>query len=208
MPGEGNLYQTLIEAALARLEATGSMPGTLAELAELAEVPLEDVSGIFGSLQNLREGLIYQGIALLNDSLRQGVVHSGSVKPDAQLRSLARSYAIWASRNPALFRVIVDGMNRPMPEGSTLYRFTMSMRDLFERKLREMRDLGLIRHEADLAAILLVILCVVKGANVLLLNRKSEPWLRDDPRPVAQIADEMFGYLIDNLLITGSARAA
>ena len=208
MPGEGNLYQTLIEAALARLEATGSMPATLAELAELAEVPLEDVSGIFGSLQNLREGLIYQGIALLNDSLRQGVVHSGSVKPDAQLRSLARSYAIWASHNPALFRVIVDGLNRPMAEGSTLYRFTMSMRDLFERKLREMRDLGLIRHEADLAPILLVILCVVKGANVLLLNRKTEPWLSDDPRPVVQIADEMFGYLIDNLLVTGTAQAA
>ncbi|MDS9468263.1 hypothetical protein RGQ15_11865 [Paracoccus sp. MBLB3053] len=200
MPERGNIYQKLILAAQATLDATGALPDSLEDLAELSDLDVETVSQVFTSVDELRDGLIYQGVALLNDELRRGVIESGSDSPERQLRSLGRSYALWAEANPGLFRLIVEGLNQPIDEDSTLCRFTMAMRDLFERKLHEMRDRGLLPRETDIAPIMMVIHCIVRGANAIFLTRAFDPWTVNDPRPTSQIVCEMFDFFLDNLL--------
>ncbi|WP_134681375.1 TetR/AcrR family transcriptional regulator [Paracoccus ravus] len=194
------MYQQLIIAAQNLLVSQGRMPGSLAELAHLAEVSEEDVLQNFDSLAALREGLIYQGVALLNDRLKRGVLDADSTNPDVQLRALARSYAEWADENPALFQLLAQGLNMPLVPGSTLFRFTISMRDLFERKLKEMLGDGLLRPETDIAAIMLLLHCLVRGANDVITLRPHDPWLQGDPRPSPAIAGELFDYFLDSML--------
>lgn len=208
MSDGGNLYQRLVLLALAKLEADGTLPSSIAELAQSADITTEVARSIFATPEALREGLIYHGVILLNDELRRGVVASGSDSPDDQLRCLARSYSEWAGRNSALFRLFVEGLSQPMSENSTLYRFSMSMRDLFERKLNEMREIGLMRADTDLAPIMLVIHCVMKGANAIFMTREHDPWIKDDPRSTPRMATEMFDYFIDCMIVVNAPRAA
>lgn len=207
MPSRGNIYQKLILAAQHKLGVQGTLPDSLAELAEMAEIDEAEVLNIFNSIDDLREGLIYQGVVLLNDELRHGVLDSGIEKPDAQLRSLGHSYTEWAIGNPALFGLIVEGLNRPMAPDSTLHRYTTSMRDLFHRKLVEMRDLGLLRPDSDIDAILILLHCLIKGANTVFVSRASDPWIKDDPRPTQRIATDMFNHFLDMVMAANAPPA-
>lgn len=206
MSTDGNLYQNLILAAQGQLDAEGVLPGSADELARLAGVSADEVRSLFGSSDALREGLIYQAVELLNDALRRGVLQSGSDNPHDQLRSLARSYSAWAAANPGLFRLIAQGLNEPLAGDSTLYRFTTSMRDLFERKLKQMRNLGILGEDADIAPILLIMHCVMKGANALILTRDHDPWYADDPRSGPEMTVEMFDHFLNGLIQANAPR--
>jgi|GEM_PF-1512030 len=204
MTDRGNIYQKLILIAKDKLDEQGTLPRSLAELAALADIEEAEVQNNFTSIDDLREGLFYQAVVLLNDELRRGVLDAGIESPDAQLRSLARSYAKWADGNPALFRLLVEGLNGPVEPDSTLYRFTISMRDLIARKLNEMRDLGQLRKDTDIPAILILLHCLIKGAGSVLASRDRDPWIKEDPRPTQQIAWEMFDYCLDSLLASNA----
>jgi len=207
MTDRGNIYQKLILIAKDKLDEQGALPRSLAELAALADIEEAEVQNNFTSIDDLREGLFYQAVVLLNDELRRGVLDAGIESPDAQLRSLARSYAKWADGNPALFRLLIEGLNGPVEPDSTLYRFTISMRDLIARKLNEMRDLGQLRKDTDIPAILILLHCLIKGAGSILASRDRDPWIKEDPRPTQQIAWEMFDYCLDSVLASNAPEA-
>lgn len=205
MSDHANLYQRLIEAARDTLDATGRLPASLDELAARTGADPAAVAGCFASTAALREGVIWHATTLLNDALRRGVIESGGQSPDAQLRALVHSYAEWADRNPALFRLIAHGLSGPLETDSTLYRFGLSMRDLFARKLNQMRELGMIRDDCRIESLLLLVHCTVAGANMLFAGRDTDPWLRDDPRPSPMLAAEIFDTLLRTLGVPGSA---
>lgn len=201
MSDHANLYQKLIEAARDTLDATGQLPDSLEVLAARTGADPASVRACFASVAALREGVIWHATTLLNDAVRRGVIESGGQSPDAQLRALVYSYADWADRNPALFRLIAHGLTGPLETDSTLYRFGLSMRELFERKLKQMRDLGMIRDDCAMESLLLLVHCTVAGANMLFATRDSDPWLRDDPRPSPLLAADIFDTLLRTLAV-------
>lgn len=206
MPDQGNLYQKLILTAKSALDAGRGLPDSISALAALAEVKEQDALTCFKSIDDLRHGLVYHSVVLLNDALRRGMINAPTERPDEQLRSLARSYGEWGEANPSLFRLLVDGLNSPFPDDGVLHRFTMSMRDLFQRKLNEMRDIGLLAQDTDIARLILMLHCFAKGANIVLLTRGSDPWLREDQLTRPYVAADIFDDFLDCVLETNAPK--
>ncbi|SFA43719.1 DNA-binding transcriptional regulator, AcrR family [Paracoccus halophilus] len=199
MEGRGNVYQNLIFAAQKVLEETGKLPATPQALAEASGVGEEDVENIFGSTDELLEGLLYHSVTLLNDAVRQGVIDADTADPLEQMRAIGHAYLTWADRNPSLFRLVVTGLNGEVKPDSTLYRFTTSMRDLYHRKLAEMQRLGKLSATADIEICVMMLHCLVKGGNMMFLTRDTDPWFADDSRPTPVLAELIFSEFLKNL---------
>ena len=131
MKSRGNIYQNLIFAAQDYLDSNGELPANCAELAQFAGATEEEFSTLFNSSEDLREGVIYHAVTLLNDAVRAGVVAANTSDPIVQLHAIADSYLGWAESNPGLFRLLVTGLNGPIEPDSALHRYTSSMRDLY-----------------------------------------------------------------------------
>ncbi|UXU80443.1 WHG domain-containing protein [Paracoccus sp. SMMA_5_TC] len=127
MESRGNIYQTLILAAQSHLEEKGYIPEDLDDFAARCSLAADEILAVFPSTSDLREGLIYQAVTLLNDALRDGVIHAASDDPLVQLRAIGHAYLKWAEANPALFRMLVTALNGPIEPDSTLHRYTSSM---------------------------------------------------------------------------------
>ncbi|MFT4013260.1 MAG: hypothetical protein QM682_07610 [Paracoccus sp. (in: a-proteobacteria)] len=206
MPIRGNLYQSLISAAKAHLVDSGVLPGTLDELAQLAGAPAEDVRQSFASMAEVRDGLIYDGVVLLNDALRQAIIQSDPDSPEAQLRALARSYGDWAQENRPLFRLLIDALAEDVAPESAVYRFTLSIRGVFERKLQEMKTLGILAPETDLERIILVLHCLIRGANLVFAGRGTDPWTKGDLRSNGNLAEAIFDEFMNGLIAAHGPR--
>lgn len=207
MQNQGNLYQTLIKAAKSLIVDKRKLPDSLDEFAVLVRVDQAEVKETFPTIADLREALIYDGVTLLNDALRQGLIDSDPRSPDAQLRSLARSYGNWAQENPALFSLVIQGLAGEMAPDSTLYRFTTSIRELFERKLNEMKSLGVLRQDTDITRIMLALHCLLRGANLIFIGRHTDPWLQGDTRPSGNIAEAVFDEFMNGVLAAHGPRS-
>lgn len=199
MPHRGNLYQSVIFAAQQTLDATGELPTTPSALAALSGLDATQISSIFRTTADIYEALLYHATTLLNDALRQGVIDAATDDPVKQMLSIGHSYLAWAEKNPALFRLIANGLNGEIRPDSTLHRFTISMRDLYRRKLTEMQRLGILPPDTDIELAMLTLHCLVKGGNMMFLTRKTDPWFAEDPRSTAEIAEEIFVEFLDNL---------
>ena len=181
------------------------------KLFKLGEVEKIDLDGIKPD----RRGIFPAGLAILEaifdacdiqrmshseGALREGVLETDSQDPVSQLRALAEGYGEWAERNPALFRLLSEGLNQPKAEDGTLHRYTLSMRELFLRKLTEMRDLGILAKDTDLNDLLLVLHALVKGANTLFTTRSFDPWLHGDSRSSRLLTRIVFDEFINGIL--------
>ncbi len=206
MADRSSLYQKLIKAAKNVLEEQGKLPASLSDLAVLAGVDSDEVRQNFHSMHDLHDGLIYDGVILLNDALRQGIIESDPKSPEAQLRSLARSYGDWAQKNPALFRLLIDGLVGDLPVESALYRFTISIRELFERKLNEMKNLGVFGPETDISRIMLTLHCLIRGANLVFIGRGTDPWVQHDTRSTGNLAEDVFDEFMNGLIAAHGAK--
>ncbi|TWI38166.1 TetR/AcrR family transcriptional regulator [Paracoccus sulfuroxidans] len=207
MSPQGNVYQKLISAAQEELGKTGVIPGSAKELSHLAGLSEQDVQDNFGSVQDLRDGLIYQGITMLNDRLREGLVESDPNDPIAQLNSMAVSYANWAYENTALLTLITHGMAQPMQEDSTLYRFNISMRDLLRRKLQHMQSLGILSQDADLNVLMVALHCMIKGANTMFIVGPGDRWFQDDSHDVRATVTSMFAQFLQWMVLANPGNA-
>ncbi len=205
MPHRGNVYQSVIFAAQQTLDATGELPNTPAALAALSGLDETQISSIFRTTADIYEGLLYHATTLLNDALRQGVIDAATDDPVKQMLSIGRTYLSWADHNPVLFRLIANGLNGEIRPDSTLHRFTISMRDLYRRKLTEMQRLGILSPETDIELAMLTLHCLVKGGNMMFLTRTTDPWFADDSRSTADIAERIFVEFLDSL--TGRKQA-
>ncbi|WP_199262429.1 hypothetical protein [Paracoccus binzhouensis] len=200
MESRGNLYQRLIFAAQEYLGRHGRLPADLAEFAAFAEIDEDELREIFHSPEDLREGVIYHGVTLLNDALREGAVSSTTSDPIVQLRAIAHSYLGWADSNPALFRLLVTALNGPIRPDSTLHRYTSSMRDLYHRKLAEAQRIGILAEDTDIELATMMLHCLVKGGNMIFLTRATDPWFAEDDRSTVDLAEKIFGMFMDNLV--------
>lgn len=207
MPDQGNIYQKLIFAAKGLLDRGEDFPSDMRDVAALACVDADAAQLCFPTMEDLHEGLLYHAVVLLNDAMRKGMVNAVSKRPDMQLRSLARSYSDWASDNPALFRLLIQGLNGAVPDDSALYRFTMSMRDLFLRKFQEMCDLGMLDPKTDLPRLILVLHCLVRGGNMVLMDGNTDPWLRQDARASGLMVADIFNDFMDCIMAAHAPRA-
>lgn len=208
MQDRGNLYQKLIQAAKLALQSQGTLPKSLDDLAKMAQVDPTNVRDNFHSLAELHDGLIYDGVTLLNDALRQGIIESDPHSPEAQLRSLARSYGDWAQSNPALFKLLIEGLAGDLAHDSTLYRFTISIRELFERKLNEMKTLGVLEADTDIDRLMLVLHCLIRGANLIFIGRRTDPWVQHDTRSSGNLAEAVFDEFMNGVIAAHGPRVS
>jgi hypothetical protein len=208
MEGRGNLYQTLIFAAKDWLDEAGTIPADLGEFARTLGMAEDEVRSLFASPEDLLEGVIYHAVTLLNDALREGAVSSITDDPIVQLRAIANSYLCWAERNPALFRLLVAGLNEPLQQDSTLHRFTLSMRDLYHRKLSEAKRLGILAEDTDIDLATVMLHCVAKGGNMILLTRETDPWFAGNPRSSVELANGIFQKFMDDMVSANAPRSS
>lgn len=207
MKPQGNVYQKLISAAQDELSRTGDIPGSAKDLARLAGLSEQEVRDNFSSLDDLREGLIYQGIVILNDAMREGLVKSDPNDPVAQLNAMAISYANWAYENTGLLTLIVHGLAQPMEPDSTLSRFNNSMRELLSRKLQHMQKLGILSPETDLTILLAALHCLIKGANTMFIISPGDRWFQDDSPDVRLTITRMFDQFLQWMILANRGKA-
>lgn len=204
MTNLGNNYQKLISTAQRILVENGSLPSWPDELASFSGLSETDVTANFSSAVDLKNGLIYQGIALLNDAISRGLMGADIDNPVEQLNNMARSYAVWASENTALFELISRGLNEQLEPDSDLYRFTVSMRDLIQRKLHQMQMMDILSQDAKLDQIVLALHCMIKGTNNLFITSYTDPWLQDSRETLTMLAPDMFAEFL-RWIITANA---
>ncbi|MFC3528341.1 hypothetical protein ACFOMH_09140 [Paracoccus mangrovi] len=200
MESRGNVYQNLIFAAQKALDETGELPSIPAQLSQLSGIDETDIGNIFRSDRQLHEALLYHAVTLLNDAVRQSVINANSSDPLKQLRAIGHGYLCWAENNPTLFRLVVDGLNGEITPESTLYRFTVSMRDLYRRKLTEMQRLGILSADTDIEISTMMLHCLVKGGNMMFLTRNTDPWFEHDDRSTIALAENIFTEFLRNLV--------
>lgn len=200
MESRGNVYQNLIFAAQKALDETGELPSIPAQLSQLSGIDETDIGNIFRSDRQLHEALLYHAVTLLNDAVRQSVINANSSDPLKQLRAIGYGYLCWAENNPTLFRLVVDGLNGEITPESTLYRFTVSMRDLYRRKLTEMQRLGILSADTDIEISTMMLHCLVKGGNMMFLTRNTDPWFEHDDRSTIALAENIFTEFLRNLV--------
>lgn len=207
MESRGNVYQNLIFAAQKTLDETGELPLTLALLARTSGISEDDISNIFKSADALHEALLYHAVTLLNDAVRQSVINANTADPLSQLRAIGHGYLTWADQNPTLFRLVVDGLNGEIKPDSTLYRFTVSMRDLYHRKLAEMQRLGQLAPDTDIEISTMMLHCLTKGGNMMFLTRNTDPWFEGDSRSTVALAEKIFAEFLRNMTMANRAVA-
>lgn len=207
MQSRGNIYQGLIFAAQDYLDEQGYLPADLDDFARFAKAGAEEVRAVFASPEDLREGLVYHGVTLLNDAIRQGVIEANTGDPIAQMHAIAESYLNWAQSNAALFRLIVAGLNGPIKPGSALHRYTSSMRDLYHRKFSEAQQLGILAPDCDIEILTMMLHCLTKGGNMMFLTRNTDPWFDGDQRSTLELSLRIFSEFMDNL-VRANHRAA
>lgn len=200
MSDPGNQYQNLIKTAKACLVKQGALPESLKDLADMAGLGVDQVQTSFATVEDLREGLIYDSVVLLNDALRQGIIESDPKSPDAQLRALAYSYGDWAEKNPAQFALLTEGLIGKIVPDSTLHRFTLSIRDLYKRKLQEMIDVGILAEGTDIDGIILMMHCLIRGGNSVFIGRVNDLWVAGDERSNGQLAQDVFNQFMDAMI--------
>lgn len=200
MESRGNVYQNLIFAAQKALDETGELPSIPAQLSQLSGIDETDIGNIFRSDRQLHEALLYHAVTLLNDAVRQSVINANSSDPLKQLRAIGHGYLCWAENNPTLFRLVVDGLNGEITPESTLYRFTVSMRDLYRRKLTEMQRLGILSADTDIEISTMMLHCLVKGGNMMFLTRNTDPWFEHDDHSTIALAENIFTEFLRNLV--------
>lgn len=200
MTERGNIYQSLIATGQQSLKENGALPSSLAQLSQSSGIAEKDVRDNFASIDDLRDGLIYQGIVLLNDALRMATVSSDPKDPVAQLRALAKSYGLWAESNPDLFHLIVTQLNGPVPKCTPLYRFSISMRDLFERKFAEMKQIGILDPNADLGPVMRMLHCLLKGTNTILTSHDKDPWFDGEQSPASTMIESVFNEFMRSVI--------
>ena len=200
MESRGNVYQNLIFAAQKALDETGELPSIPAQLSQLSGIDETDIGNIFRSDRQLHEALLYHAVTLLNDAVRQSVINANSSDPLKQLRAIGHGYLCWAENNPTLFRLVVDGLNGEITPESTLYRFTVSMRDLYRRKLTEMQRLGILSADTDIEISTMMLHCLVKGGTMMFLTRNTDPWFEHDDRSTIALAENIFTEFLRNLV--------
>ncbi len=128
------------------------------------------------------------------------MINANSSDPLKQLRAIGHGYLCWAENNPTLFRLVVDGLNGEITPESTLYRFTVSMRDLYRRKLTEMQRLGILSADTDIEISTMMLHCLVKGGNMMFLTRNTDPWFEHDDRSTIALAENIFTEFLRNLV--------
>lgn len=176
------------------------MPTDRAEFAQFAGTSEAEIGNLFGSTEELREGVMYHAVTLLNDALRAGAVGSSTSDPITQLHAIADSYLAWAENNPGLFRLLVTGLNGPIEPDSALHRYTSSMRDLYHRKLVEAKRLGILSEHTDIEVATMMLHCIVKGGNMMFLTRATDPWFAGDSRSTVDLAKSIFSQFMDNMV--------
>lgn len=205
MNHRGNLYQKLIIIAQKALEESGEIPSSAEELAQISGIDVTGIKNAFPSREDMREGLLYQATVLLDDALRAGVTEAATSDPAMQMLAIGRSYLNWAENNPALFRLLVTALNGEIKPDSILHRFSIAMRDLYQRKLTEMKRLGILPPDTDIELAMLTLHCLVKGGNMLFLTRHTDPWYEDERRSTAEIAEQIFVQFLKDLTARGNA---
>lgn len=200
MEGRGNVYQNLIFAAQKALEETGELPVTPDALAQSSGISEKDIRSTFETAEDLHEGLLYQAVVLLNDAVRQSVINANTPDPLQQLRAIGDGYLTWAEQNPALFRLVVNGLNGEIKPDSTLHRFTVSIRDLYHRKFSEMQRLGQLAPDTDIEIMTMMLHCLTKGGNMMFLTRDTDPWFEGDSRSTVVLAEKIFDEFLRNIV--------
>ncbi|GLK65455.1 hypothetical protein F8A10_04790 [Paracoccus kondratievae] len=192
MERPGNLYQKLIFAAQSFLEETGRMPADAGELARHIDMDEGEILEVFPSVQDLHEGLVYHAVTLLNDRQNRDLADANITDPIEQLNCFLQSYLDWADENPVFFEVMARGLSSPIKPDGTLQRYTLSMRDLCLRKLREAQQLGILSADLDIETAVMMMHYLVKGTNMVFATRSIDPWLKCDPRPFRELSGHIF----------------
>ena len=200
MNGKGNTYQELIAYALQSLEENGQLPQTLQELAFASGLSDAEVYECFASIHALNTGLIDQGLVLLTDAIRQGIIQADPTNPVAQLRALSRSYFSWGAQNRGLFRVLANALVSPATAiGSDMEMHRTSIRELVLKKLRESQTMGLIAPEADLHILMANFHSLFLGISTMLTQDHRDSWYTGPISDLELLAHSMMDQFIDHM---------
>ena len=180
------------QAVVATIEMMADLSRRDPDLDQVARrlgMPVRDLRRIFPDDQSLLIAVAEQALVRLIDSCIKAVV---KINPDdavGQFLALGNAYIRWAADHRMQFRLITGHPTLDAMRVPELRRYLDSLNDLMTRMLERARQAGRLRHNEDIAMIVLSSRTFVYGLARMVVDGRMEGLLPSrDPIEAAELA--------------------
>ncbi|MFC3630636.1 TetR-like C-terminal domain-containing protein [Paracoccus angustae] len=180
------------QAVVATIEMMADLSRRDPDLDQVARrlgMPVRDLRRIFPDDQSLLIAVAEQALVRLIDSCIKAVV---KINPDdavGQFLALGNAYIRWAADHRMQFRLITGHPTLDAMRVPELRRYLDSLNDLMTRMLERARQAGRLRHNEDIAMIVLSSRTFAYGLARMVVDGRMEGLLPSrDPIEAAELA--------------------
>lgn len=168
-----NLHERAMAASLQLTDSQGRVP-SLAQIAEVIDVPKTSIDPVFAEGRDLLIAALERSLTILIDDCTRAVVKVDPQDPVAQFTAIGEAYLEWTSRHPAQFRLLADTRRLDYRTVPQLRRYVDSLSELMSRLLLRAREQGRLHPREDVEMLVLSSRSFAMGAASMLLDGRLD----------------------------------
>lgn len=168
-----NLHERAMAASLQLTDSQGRVP-SLAQIAELIDVPKTSIDPVFAEGSDLLIAALERSLTILIDDCTRAVVKVDPQDPVAQFTAIGEAYLEWTSHHPAQFRLLADTRRLDYRTVPQLRRYVDSLSELMARLLLRAREQGRLHPREDIEMLVLSSRSFAMGAASMLLDGRLD----------------------------------
>ena len=168
-----NLHERAMAASLQLTDSQGRVP-SLAQIAELIDVPKTSIDPVFAEGRDFLIAALERSLTILIDDCTRAVVKVDPQDPVAQFTAIGEAYLEWTSHHPAQFRLLADTRRLDYRTVPQLRRYVDSLSELMARLLLRAREQGRLHPREDIEMLVLSSRSFAMGAASMLLDGRLD----------------------------------
>lgn len=183
------LHGRAITAAIELMAESQPAAPDLRDVAEMLDVPVDDVRRMFSDGDTLLIAVIEQALVRLIDNCTKVVVQIDPDDAVGQFIALGDAYIRWAVTYPIQFRMFSEYRQTNLQAVPQLARYIDSVMDLMVKMLERARDSGRVHPDENIPLLVLSSRTYAYGLARLLVDGQMKSWYPGtDPLEAAQLA--------------------